>query len=221
MVSRSSSWSVPGRPAWWHWLWVTISSWDISWRTVSPQYSAYPIKNPQGWPALAQGTAFLYMSPSRSMASATFPSTAPASGMRQLDREWSRSKSKPGFFTRALGGVHGILYVQDTTVERTLPGMNETIDFLAIRPHITFITTKWDIPQSTPKPMRKCEDREAEIRGVTWARFGAGVPGGSRYFRHGVDCMRNSQQVQEHGRNRLWPNAMAHYRNVSAEWLLR
>lgn len=107
-------------------------------------------------------------------------------------------------------------------VERTMPGMNEAIDFLnelagrTIRPHITFITTKWDIP----KLLRKWEDREVELKDITWAEFRVGAPGGSRYFRHGVDCVEDSQQVQELGRDLLWSNVMAHYKNASAQSLI-
>ncbi|KAL6702287.1 P-loop containing nucleoside triphosphate hydrolase protein [Trichoderma pleuroticola] len=131
-----------------------------------------------------------------------------------------------GFFTRALGGIHGILYGQDIMVERSLPGMQEAIDFLdelagrAIRPHITFITTKWDIPESVPKLMRKCVNRETELKTKTWAKFRVSEQGGSRYFRHGVDCDEDSQQDQEHAKNLLTSSVMARYKTVSAKALI-
>jgi hypothetical protein len=128
-----------------------------------------------------------------------------------------------GFFTRALGGVHGILYVQDITEVRTTSGMQEATEFLdqlaseAIRPNITFITTKWD--SVAPKLLPRCESRERELKKDTWKNFKVETPGGSRYFRHGVDCEVDSQQDQEDGRNLLVSNIMAHYTNVSAESL--
>lgn len=99
-------------------------------------------------------------------------------------------------------------------------GLLDELAGRAIRPHITFVTTKWDIPYSVPKLMRKCKDREDELRDVTWAKFEVGAPGGSRYFRHGIDCVEDSQQVQEDGRNLLRSNVMAHYRDANAESLV-
>jgi hypothetical protein len=128
-----------------------------------------------------------------------------------------------GFFTRALGGVHGILYVQDITAVRTTPGMQEATEFLdelaseAIRPNITFITTKWD--SVALKLLPRCESRERELKRDTWKNFNLETLGGSRYFRHGVDCEVDSQRDQEHGRNQLMSSVMAHYTNVSAQSL--
>lgn len=111
-------------------------------------------------------------------------------------------------------------------VERSMPGMQEAIDFLdelagrTIRPDITFITTKWDIPESVPKLMRKCVNREVKLNTNTWAKFRVGEQGGSRYFRHGVDCDEDSQQDQEHVKNLLKSNVMTHYKKVSAKVLI-
>lgn len=130
-----------------------------------------------------------------------------------------------GFFTRELGGIHGILYVQDILVERMLPGMEEAADFLhelgsrSVRPRITFITTKWDLVESAPKLLRKCENREAELKNVTWASFNIGEPGGSTYFRHGIDCVEDSQEAQEEGRGLLISNVKAQYRNATTQSL--
>ncbi|KAM5367533.1 hypothetical protein ACJA88_011500 [Fusarium oxysporum] len=66
-----------------------------------------------------------------------------------------------GYFTRELGGIHGILYIHDILTEREVPGMQEATEFLRelaahdFKPHITFITTKWDIPSDAPKLTRK------------------------------------------------------------------
>jgi hypothetical protein len=128
-----------------------------------------------------------------------------------------------GFFTRALGGVHGILYVQDITQVRMTSGMQEATEFLdelageAIRPNITFITTKWDLV--VPKLLPRCESREKKLKEDTWKNFKVDTPGGSRYFRHKVDCEVDRQQDQEDGRNLLESEVMAHYTNVSAESL--
>ncbi|RYC78892.1 hypothetical protein BFJ63_vAg18234 [Fusarium oxysporum f. sp. narcissi] len=130
-----------------------------------------------------------------------------------------------GFYTRTRGGIHGIIYVQDITVDRTMPGMQEATEFLEklatqpIRQQITFITTKWDIPRSVTKLMRKCEAIEADLKGSAWAKFNVGRPQGSTYFRHGVDCVEDSDEEKQDGRSALLSNVMAHYTDASAKAL--
>ena len=55
-----------------------------------------------------------------------------------------------GYFTRRLGGIHGIFYLHDIRSVRKTQGMQESFGFLEelTRPNcppITFITTGWDI----------------------------------------------------------------------------
>ncbi|KAG9496583.1 hypothetical protein J7337_011359 [Fusarium musae] len=128
-----------------------------------------------------------------------------------------------GHFTRELGGIHGILYVQDIPLERELTGMQEATNFLRelagrnFRSHITFITTKWDAV--APKVIRKCETKEEDLIRSRWASFRVGDEGGSRLVRHGIDCSEDDFETQQAGRQALLNNVMAYYVDTSIQRL--
>src|SRR5436309_1268658 len=69
-----------------------------------------------------------------------------------------------GYFTRRLGGIHGILYIHSILTERTSSGMRESFEFLMeltgtrVCPRVTFITTNWDLVHK--KQEVKCRCRE-------------------------------------------------------------
>ncbi|KAJ5557041.1 hypothetical protein N7494_000956 [Penicillium frequentans] len=95
-----------------------------------------------------------------------------------------------GYFTRQLGGIHGILYVQSIVDSRFSSGMQESSDFLSeICDHnsqlnVTFITTKWDM--IVEKEMQNCRDRELTLVNKRWKAFKVGEHNGARSWRSGA-----------------------------------
>ena len=102
-----------------------------------------------------------------------------------------------GYFTRYLGGIHGIFYIHSILTERALPGMRESVNFLAeltgenTYPHITFLTTKWDLVHQ--KQLGECQGRESELKNTEWKRFHIGQPVGARYYKYGVSSSHDSE----------------------------
>lgn len=82
-----------------------------------------------------------------------------------------------GHFTRWIGGIHGVLYLQDIRADRENPGMKESFEFLdeltqIIRPPISFITTKWDTVAM--KEFNKLIAREEELKEYWRKKFQVG-----------------------------------------------
>jgi hypothetical protein len=108
-----------------------------------------------------------------------------------------------GYFTRALGGIHGIWYIQSIKDDRTSTGMRESIEFLdelgheRTRSKVTFITTKWDLVVS--KELGNCESRESEMKTKEWKDFKIGTPDGARCFHHGVSCEDDDEEKDQEG----------------------
>lgn len=118
-----------------------------------------------------------------------------------------------GYFTRTLGGIHGILYVQSILDVCTTPSMSESLQFLselyptAFYPHITFTTTKWDVPKRIDSYRR----REEELKEGLWKDFRISS-GGARYFQHvGIDCDEASSDERETARAPLISNGLRYY----------
>lgn len=126
--------------------------------------------------------------------------------------------STVGEFTRVLGGIHGILYVQSIVENRFSTGMRESIEFLnklardSIRPNITFITTQWD--RVVNKDLGKRRMQESEMKIEQWGDFRVGEPNGARYFKHlGVDCDDATVDEIQDAKVALTNGVMSYYRS--------
>lgn len=115
-----------------------------------------------------------------------------------------------GYFTRKLGRIHGILYVQSITTDRTSPGMESSIKFLQQLvpdenrgPRLTFVTTKWDL--ISPKGRKNSEKKENEMIKDRWQSFRVGEPSGARCVRVGLSCDEDTPEERFRERDR-WAN---------------
>lgn len=128
-----------------------------------------------------------------------------------------------GYFTRRLGGIHGILYVQSIIDPRTSHGMKESIEFLdhlvgqRIRSRITFITTKWDLV--VQKEERRCQKRETEMKTKEWKDFRVEDAEGARYFAHGASSD-DSDEERVEATEKLFDRVLLQYQNTKPESLV-
>jgi len=114
--------------------------------------------------------------------------------------------SMVGYFTRQLGGIHGILYVHSILTERTSQGMRDSYEFLEKITDekvngVTFITTNWDgFPE---KHRAKCENRANALIDKEWKSFRVREPDGCKYFISGVSCDEDSDSDKKKQRKLL------------------
>lgn len=120
-----------------------------------------------------------------------------------------------GYFTRQLGGIHGVLYFQNILIDKYDSGMVDSLEFLEKildkerQSRITFITTKWDLVVNKQRTIR--EDRAEELKDKTWKKFKIGQPNGHWYFASGVDCDRDSEEDKRRQRDRLVNEVLSRY----------
>lgn len=118
-----------------------------------------------------------------------------------------------GYFTRQLGGIHGIFYLQSIMSPRIEQGNRECMDFLTslcknsaekldpnLRRRVTFITTNWDLVPEQPAKRVKFETKVREFQTTEWREFRIGSSDGARSFTCGCDSTEDDQIVQEAAR---------------------
>ncbi|KAL4881333.1 P-loop containing nucleoside triphosphate hydrolase protein [Aspergillus karnatakaensis] len=79
-----------------------------------------------------------------------------------------------GNFTRWLGGIYGIVYVDDIRTERQTSGKRDSFRFLYDLVHntcplLTLVTTHWDC--IAPKERARCDAREEELKDLWREKF--------------------------------------------------
>jgi hypothetical protein len=91
-----------------------------------------------------------------------------------------------GYFTRILGGIHGIPHIQGIRDERVSTRMRDSLKFIKeltedkeryIYSHITFITTKWDVVAQ--KKRANCDNQENELKTRWCNEFNLDEPKGA------------------------------------------
>jgi GTP-binding protein EngB required for normal cell division len=117
-----------------------------------------------------------------------------------------------GYFTRRLGGVHGILYLHDIRKDRTTSGMKESFQFLEdlskpVYPLVMFITTGWDL--IVPKERARSEQRGRDLSGK-FRRIFANL----QSFEFGASWEDDTQTVKDNARAELENSLTQRYGNA-------
>lgn len=150
----------------------------------------------------------------------------PGFGHREASYESVRKSIQNivGYFTRSIGGIHGILYVQSIQSNRNDVGMEDGLVFLdelakfQVRSNITFITTHWDL--IVPKAMANCENRERILKEEKWIKFAVDGPDSLKYYRHGISADQDTEEEKAIGRQGLLDSVFRYYETTSPERLV-
>ncbi|QKX61744.1 uncharacterized protein TRUGW13939_08900 [Talaromyces rugulosus] len=110
-----------------------------------------------------------------------------------------------GYFTRALGGVHGVLHVQSIFEPRSSQEIRDSIRFL---------------DKIASKRKGDFEKLEMQMAKEEWKIFGIDSRDGSRSFRFGVDVEQDNDEDKEIAKKKIINSVFQRYRIKKPEELV-